>query len=254
MKEVYEFKEGRLIIQDPELEIDISASYRPRVIPNDFSKQPEMIVKKDKKGMILRAFFESDGKFDGQYLLYYLDGSIESECYYHKGDLHGPSKFFSENGVCLSECWFYHGKKEGKATRRYLSGKVASIERYKNGTLHGKQEFYYENGTLKTVMNYKDGALDGEVTLFWPSGIKKREVMFQRGFRKGYDRMWSLGGTLIDEGEYDEGDPIGLHRRYFDDGTPQEERKYFTPIKYDLKKWDSNGKLHLEKREGDHEN
>ena len=53
MKEIYEFREGRLIIQDPELEIDISASYTLRVIPNDFSAQPEMVVKKDEKGMKL---------------------------------------------------------------------------------------------------------------------------------------------------------------------------------------------------------
>ena len=253
MKETYEFKEGYLVIQDPELGIDINTSYAPRMIPSDFSELPEMVVKKDEKGMVLRAFFHVDGNFEGQYLLYYLDGTIESECYYQKGELYGPSRFFSESGVCLSESWYFEGKKEGKVTRRFLSGKVASIQRYKRGLLHGKQEFYYDNGAIKTMMDYKSGALDGEVILYWPSGLKKREVSFQRGLRSGFDRMWNTGGTLIDEGEYKNGDPIGLHRRFFEDGAPLEERRYDTPLKYDLKKWDINGKPHIEKNEENHE-
>ena len=110
-------------------------------------------------------------------------------------------------------------------TRRFLSGKVASIERYKRGLLHGKQEFYYDNGALKTMMDYKSG----------------------------FDRMWNVGGTLIDEGEYENGDPIGLHRRFFEDGAPLEERRYYTPLKYDLKKWDINGKTRIEKNEENYE-
>lgn len=254
MKETYAFEDGILVIQDPALEINIKTSFSPKKIPNDFSHHPDIVVKKDDKGIVLRAFFEVNGALEGQYLIYYPDGSIETECYYHKDNLHGPSRFYSEDGVTLSETWYFKGKKEGRTIRRYLSGSISVIERHKEGKLHGKQEYYYEDGTLKTVMHYFQGKLNGEVTLFWPSGLKKREVTFQRGFRQGIDRMWSSGGVLVDEGEYAEGDPIGLHRRYFEDGKPLEERNYYTPIEYDHKRWDANGELRIDKRARENEN
>lgn len=254
MKENYKFEKRILAIQDPDLNIDIHVPFAPQQIPNDFSNHPDMVVKEDDNGTVLRAYFEVNGKLEGQYLIYYPDGSIETECYYSERILHGPSRFYSEDHILLSETWYYKGKKEGKTTRRYLSGALSVVERHKEGKLHGKQEYYYEDGTLKTVMHYFHGKLNGEVTLFWPSGLKKREVSFQRGFRQGIDRMWSSGGVLIDEGEYEEGNPIGLHRRYFEDGTPLEERNYYTPMEYDHKRWDASGELRTDKKVGDGEN
>lgn len=251
MKELYKFEEGTLVIQDPDLDINIAMPFTPKQIPHDFSNRPDMVVKKNDQGSVLRAYFEVNGTLEGQYLIYYPDGSIESECYYHEGNLHGPSHFFSEDHVLLSETWYVHGKKEGKTTRRYLSGKLSAFERHKEGKLHGKQEYYYEDGTIKTIMHYFHGKLNGEVILFWPSGIKKREVTFQKGLRQGVDRMWSSGGVLIDEGEYEEGNPIGLHRRYFDDGKPLEERHYHTSMEYDHKQWDERGELRIDKKVGD---
>lgn len=246
MQETYQFKEGRLTIQDPDIGVEIDAPFKPLTVPKDFSTTPNLIVKRDDKGAVLRAYFEVEGQFDGQYLLYYPWGEIETECYYKHGNLHGPSRFYSETGTCLSETWYFENQKEGKAVRNFLSGKRCAVERYKDGVFHGKQEYYYENGSLKSEMVYNDGVLEGAVLLFWPNGQKKREVEFQTGLREGFDRMWSQTGTLIDEGKYQKGDPVGLHRRFYDDGSPQEERHYYTSKRFDRKEWDSKGELLLE--------
>jgi len=84
----------------------------------------------------------------------YPNGKVESECYYADGDLHGPSRFYSDSGVCLSESTFVRNKREGEFIRYYLSGNLSSIERYKEGSLEGKQEFYYEDRSLKTELHY----------------------------------------------------------------------------------------------------
>ncbi|MCB1110712.1 MAG: hypothetical protein KDK64_06985, partial [Chlamydiia bacterium] len=170
MQEVYQFKEGRLTIQDPELGIQIDTPFSPLVVPKDFAKTEHLVLKRDDQGKVLRAYFEVEGLFEGQYLLYYPEGTIETECYYSHGKLHGPSRFYSEQGKCLSETWFYEDRKEGKAIRNYLSGKRCVIERYKEGVFHGKQEYYYENGTLKSEMVYVHGILEGPVLLYWPNG------------------------------------------------------------------------------------
>ncbi|WP_316358626.1 toxin-antitoxin system YwqK family antitoxin [Candidatus Neptunichlamydia sp. REUL1] len=246
MKETYQFSEGRLTIQDPDLGIDIDASFKPLRVPKDFSEISHLVLKKDGQGGVLRAYFEIEGHFEGQYLLYYPGGGIETECFYLNGELHGPSRFYSENEVCLSETWFYQDKKEGKSTRYYLSGKLSIIERYKKGILHGKQEYYYENGNLKSEMTYSRGILEGSVELYWPNGQKKREVIFQTGLREGVDRMWNQQGVLLDEGKYRSGNPVGLHRRFFANGSLLEERHYHSPNRFDQKQWDESENLLLE--------
>ena len=113
---------------------------------------------------------------------------------------------------------------------------------------HGKQEYYYEEGSLKSIIHYQNGALEGEVVLFWPNGKKKRECTFISGLREGNDRMWNSQGKLIDEGKYDKGNPVGLHSRFYENGTPQEERLYHTPLRFDRTEWDPDGKVILQGR------
>ena len=137
MKETYQFSEGRLTIQDADLGIDIDTSFKPLRVPKDFSEISHLVLKKDDQGGVLRAYFE------GQYLLYYPGGGVETEYFYLNGKLQGPSCLYSENGTCLSETWFYQDKKEGKSIPYYLSGKLSTVERYKKGILHGKQEYYH---------------------------------------------------------------------------------------------------------------
>ena len=168
---------------------------------------------------------------------YYPNGQLKMECYYRLGELHGPSRFYNEQGVCLSESWFYLNQKEGKVIRSYGSGKIYSIERFLRGLIHGKQEFYYESGINKTIMNYDQGLLDGKVLLFWSHGKIKRECSFIKGKRDDFDRIWNERGVLIDEGEYKMGDPIGTHYRCNDLGVLLEERVYHSPTQFDLKEW-----------------
>lgn len=172
---------------------------------------------------------------------YYPNGQLKMESYYKLGELHGPSRFYNETGVCLSQSWFYLNHKQGKVMRAYSSGKIYSIERFLLGALHGKQEFYYESGIEKTVMNYDRGMLHGKVLLFWSSGKKKRECSFIKGARHDFDRMWNEKGVLIDEGEYKNGDPIGTHCRFTHQGVLVEERIYHSPTQFDLKEWSVEG-------------
>lgn len=246
MKEIYQCRDGQFKIDDPELGVHIEASFTPLMVPSDQVSVEGLTIQKDDKGNLLNAYFETEGKREGQSLSYYPDGTIESECYYSRGELHGPSRFYSEKGICLTETWFYFNKKVGKAMRYYLSGKLYCIERYRLGTLQGKQEYYFEQGTHKTIIPYDAGKIEGLVQLFWPSGNKKREVVFKKGVRDGFDRVWSERGVLLDEGHYLDGNPVDLHQRFYESGRLHEERHYYTPTRFDRKEWDLNGKLCLE--------
>jgi len=73
---------------------------------------------------------------------------------------------------------------------------------------------FYEDGTLRTVEPYKDGLREGETVLYWRNGKMKRRVHFVTGVRHGLDENWDEEGNLCDSAGYENGKPVGVHRRY----------------------------------------
>ena len=64
-------------------------------------------------------------------------------------------------------------------------------------------------------------------SIYWPNGQIKRRVVFVDGLRHGKDEIWNEEGTLVDTAEFKEGKPVGVHRRFADDGAKIEEVEYF---------------------------
>jgi len=62
--------------------------------------------------------------------------------------------------------------------------------------------------------------------LYWPHGQMKRRVIFVNGLRHGKDEIWNEEGLLVDIAEFKAGKPVGIHRRFADDGTLLEEMNY----------------------------
>ncbi len=133
---------------------------------------------------------------------FYSDGSLKSLCYHHKGQLHGPSVFYSKIGKPLTESWFYLGKKNGQEIYYYLSSKIYSCQKYIDDKCHGLQKFYYENGSLKSIINYKNGLLHNETKLFYENAKLKRYSLFKEG-KMIKDQIFSEDEKLIDESEFE---------------------------------------------------
>ncbi len=110
-----------------------------------------------------------------------------------------------------------------------------------------KREFFYQGGILKTLEPYKGGKLHGEVCLFWPCGTFKRRCFFEEGLRQGSDQMWNQEGVLVDEGSYEKGKPVGIHRRFSSKGALIEEIEYLgPPNRFNLREWDEKGQIKVE--------
>lgn len=120
---------------------------------------------------------------------------------------------------------------------------------YQSGKLYAaigeeKREFFYEDGTLKTSEEMRDGKLHGESILYWPNGKLKRKCHFENGVRHGLDQMWDAEGNLADEGCYERGKPIGIHRRFRK--TLIEEIEYLGDSRFNLREWNENGEIKVE--------
>lgn len=208
-QECYELKNHILKIVDPELELYIEESC---ILPS-FSTPHQMeglFIKEEMYGIFRHIYHEYNQLLHGEYQQYDESDSLFSSTFYSKGEMHGPSLFFTKDGECLAKSWFYHGVLQGKAYKYYLNGKIYSIQRYRNGLMDGKQEFFYEDGSIKTLLNYTHGYLDGLAVLFWKNGMKKREATFIQGNKQGNEQIWDESGKLIDSGEYEMGKKVSL--------------------------------------------
>lgn len=229
----YRFENNRLILQDPEFDLNIDESFNPPLLT-----ETQKEAHKGSKAIL--------GDFTGQTLLLYPNGKIKGEMFYKENRLHGPSSFYSPEGNLLARSWFYEGNRVGKSWQYFLGGEVYSLRRYKNGLPHGKHEYYYPNGFLKTAINFAEGLLHGEVLLYYSNGKIKRKQHFVAGKLHGQEQMWNEEGVLITEAEYQNNLPHGLSKTWYDNGQLAKEMVFYDdPTNYDISMWNEQGRLIL---------
>lgn len=242
--EQYRLTDSELLIEDPDMRISFRLPWNfPQVNDTPLLEKEGLVVERDEAGQIIAAYELSAGKKHGACRLFYPDGQIKAKMFYEQGALHGPSIFFSTEQKKLAETWYIQGKKVGQAKYFYSSGMLSSRQRFREGIPDGMQEYWYTDGKIKSLIPYAHGALHGEVRLFWESGQLKRSCCYAAGCREGWDRLWSEKGILIEEGQFRQGQPTGAHRQFFAHGSLKQELYYYTPLRFDRKEWNQEGKL-----------
>ncbi len=248
-KEIYELKQGKLRIIDENLGIFLEDDFAPTLIDETnplktkLKEGETLILKRNIEGAVYQAFAEHGGLRDGQFCLFFPDGSLQGVTHYKKGVLHGPSVFYTQKGVVISESYFFNGVYQGKVKHYFENGELCKVESYKDGKLHGKQTHYYESGGVKSILHYSLSQLTGTATLYYESGQLKRETSFLKGEKNGFDRVWTEEGVLIDEGAYEKGKPVGVHKRWYRSGKPMEEVVYHTSKRFDKTRWDESEQI-----------
>lgn len=206
--ETYVFENGVYTLIDPELDVNFS-----------------------EKG----ATYERE-------VLQYPSGKLKMETHYKGGRIHGPSRFFDENGNLLSEAWFVDGKREGKMRTYHLGGAFHSVRGYKDGKKEGAHSYFYADGLPRSIIPYSKDVLSGEVTLYHPGGILARKLTFIDGVREGHEQIRDSHGTLIIEATYLKGQPYGTAREWYPNGTLSKEIVYDADSKMLEKRvWNASG-------------
>lgn len=243
-KEIYELQNGQYKLIDEEIGLNLEDLFSPTRIdvknPSEtILKEGEtLIIKRYKDGVIHQVFVEYGGMRNGHFCTFYPEGRLQGESFYKNGKLHGPSSFYSEEGQRLTLSYFFEGEYQGKVRHFYSDGTLCRLESYKDGKLHGCQKYFFESGAVKSLLHYAHAQLSGPVYLYYENGQMKRESFFENGEKHGFDRIWTDQGVLVDEGEYELGKPIGVHKRWYETGVLMEEICYYTPRRFDKKRWD----------------
>ncbi|MBA2728165.1 MAG: toxin-antitoxin system YwqK family antitoxin, partial [Parachlamydiaceae bacterium] len=207
---VYSFEEGKLRLFDPEFDLN----YEEIFIPDE----------------------------EGKFRLYDDSGRLKHEYFLRNGKLHGPSRFYNQEGIILAQNWYIDGLLQGKSLKYFSTGELYGIQRFRNGAKHGKQELFYKTGSVRSIIPFKDGVLDGEMILIHDNGVQSRSLYFVGGKRNGIEQFWNKKGLLIIKGEFKDDMPTGSAYLWYDNGALAQEASYGPEGEQVLlKRWTSTG-------------
>jgi antitoxin component YwqK of YwqJK toxin-antitoxin module len=109
--------------------------YYDWVDPNDGFRQLELYQAGKERYVTMKGSFMR-GKQHGQWLSYYVDGSVKNVVNYDNGLLNGPFKSFNRDGDLAESGQFVNGKKDGKwiadgglKVTTYQEDQVLSVEK-----------------------------------------------------------------------------------------------------------------------------
>jgi antitoxin component YwqK of YwqJK toxin-antitoxin module len=143
--------------------------------------------------------------------------------------LHGPYQKITEDGEVLEEGIFYKGTKHGRWTRYNKEYILQDKEKYSKGWPRDSEITYYDE--------------DKQVNL-------KEVIPIEYGLREGYYFYFHPSGQVAVEGEYRQGQKVGLWTEYYDYKTllPKKQIKYpddpFAEVSpYTSKEWAPDGKV-----------
>lgn len=107
--------------------------------------------------------YNTNGKLDGERLVYYENGQLAERAFYKNGLLEGKSTWMSENGVILKEF------------------------QYKNDVLQGMSKYYDQEGNLIAEGAYKNGRKDG-IWKYYKDGKVDEEKDFTKYSSNPYQK------------------------------------------------------------------
>ncbi|MEI7492396.1 MAG: toxin-antitoxin system YwqK family antitoxin [Bacteroidota bacterium] len=162
---------------------------------------------------------------EGIWREYKPDGTIEKSLMYHNGIItgegnvlddgnkDGPWKEFFADGTLKSEGNYTDGKPVGDWKYFHLNGKAEQIGKFnKQGKPEGKWKWFYEDGKLLREENYHNGLRDGLLSEYDEEGTLIQEGEFVNGEEDG--PWFYLTGNDYVKGTYRDGLRTGVWYTY----------------------------------------
>ena len=149
------------------------------------------------------------GKKDGLEIRWYADGQKESEANYKNGKVHGLWTSWNENGQKWVEVNLNMGQKEGLRIFWHKNGQKRLEESFHDDKKHGSEISWYENGQRRSENSYQNGKL--MVASLWkPNGDKCLDTNVRNG--DGHLVEWNSNGNghKVEEGKYKNGEKNGI--------------------------------------------
>ena len=112
-----------------------------------------------------------NGKKEGTWVRYYINGQLFSVSNYKKGKKNGAWITYNNEGHLIEKGQYENDLEEGSWIRLFDNGIINYKGKFKNGKKTGSWIAYYYNGKLKYQGNYKNGTKEGYWEYFSASGF-----------------------------------------------------------------------------------
>lgn len=194
----------------------------------------------DKSGNVEKIALYNKGTLDGPTRLYFSNGQLKKHIMISQGELEGPFQTYDIDGNLISEGNYHNNMPEGDWITYHTNGEKSSFIHYDNGIASGEAQEWYNNGNIKSTKHFTGGLLngthshpgylaygenhkilekqefrfgqpDGVHILYFPNGIVKEKVSYIKGLKQGKEQFFSAQETILGEGNYQNGIPIGKH-------------------------------------------
>ncbi len=106
---------------------------------------------------------------------------LKTETVYSNGKEDGYFKSFSINGGILRYGFFSKGLMDGEWKEWYDDGNIYQRRFYRNDNLDGVYKSWYQNGILRYEDYYKNGRLHGHSKDWYSSGVLSRHQLYENG-------------------------------------------------------------------------
>ena len=185
-----------------------------------------------------------DGLEDGKARGFHPDGSVSTEGELSAGRWEGPRRWFHDNGTVQTEGAYVHDARDGTWKWFDSEGSVKTIIRFVANARKGDERPHQRIEYLRSHANgnkkwertdrddggwivrtyYEDGSLESETPIeVFPSGgaiLGYADGTFSRsGERHGKVRELHPNGEPKSEGMWEQGEPVGEHISWSEDGT-----------------------------------
>ena len=126
-----------------------------------------------------------------------------------RGERHGLTVFWHENGLKSSEGAYQNGKRAGHWTAWYEDGRMYSEGDFEDGKETEYWAYWHSNGQMSSEGEFKDGEKTDRWTAWHRNGQRNSEGKFEDGMKSGNWTYWYDNGQEQSDGRYKDGKRIG---------------------------------------------
>jgi uncharacterized protein len=161
----------------------------------------------DSSGNLL--IYDSFPQFSGNFLLLYPGGKKLQEVKYERGEFEGMFvQYYFDGSVEFSE--YFKGGLADSGYAGYYYHNIRQTEgQFKAGVKTGVWKYYNEEGKLEAIEKYANGETDGPVRYYDNLNNSISEVSYRHGEKNGMISDFDPDSSLINVLHFDDGDFIG---------------------------------------------
>ena len=167
---------------------------------------------------------DSLGRRQGDWKLFYQDGTVRAKGNYVTGLREGPWTYFYSNARIEQSGIYKTDKPTGAWKWFFTNGQLHREDMYRNGKEEGTSIEYDSTGNVINEGEFVAGARNGK----WKLTVNdhSEEGQFLDGERDGLWKWFYGNGERMFEGEFQSGVPVNRHKYWYDEGQVEMTGKY----------------------------